>query len=264
MPHAVFLGASRGIGLHTVVTLLGSTTTAQWTATLLLRKPETITADPRFETYIKDGRVNIVQGDATSEADVRKLFPAGKKVDLIVTSVGGAPQVTWTGFTIDQPELCKDSTLALLHVLASLDVPIPRIVAVSSMGIGENHKVLPFAMRILYEYTLSVPHRDKEALEHLFLRASTKLTPPTKLPGGNFLPSEAIQSVRDSFVPELIIVRPAMLVGGDEPPKGKGTTKVAEDLSTYTVRRSEVGRFIAEECVPGQDQWVNKLPVVGY
>ncbi|WWD18511.1 hypothetical protein CI109_102963 [Kwoniella shandongensis] len=262
--HAVFLGASRGIGLFALLTLLQSSDQGQWTATLLLRKPEAITSDPRFKEYLEKGRVEIVKGDATNEEDVKKLFPVGKKVDLIVSSVGATPSFTWTGLHIDQPKLCMDSTLALLHVLAKLETPLPRVVAVSSMGIGDNHKVMPYVMQAAYSALLARPHRDKEALEYLLQKASIKLPLPSHAPDNTFLPESAIASVRDNFLPELIIVRPAALVGDDAPPKEKEKIKVGEDLSTYTVRRSEVGRFIAEDCVPGKDEWVNKFPVVGY
>lgn len=62
----------------------------------------------------------------------------------------------------------------------------------------------------------------------------------------------------------MIVVRPALFTGGDETALGKEKTKVGEEVYTYTIRRTEVARFIAEECVPGQDEWVGKNPVVGY
>jgi len=39
---------------------------------------------------------------------------------------------------------------------------------------------------------------------------------------------------------------------------------VGETTTTYQVNRREVARFIVDDCLPGKDEWVNKLPVVGH
>lgn len=86
MPHAVFLGASRGIGYHTALNLL-SDKSATWQVTMLLRKPEALATDKHFAPFIENGRVKTIQGDATNPADVQKLFDGGK-VDVVVSSIG--------------------------------------------------------------------------------------------------------------------------------------------------------------------------------
>lgn len=82
---AAFIGASRGVGYHTVVQLLSSPST-QWTAILLVRKPEALSSDPNLAEYISSGRLQLIKGDATVEDDIRQLFD--RQVDLLVTSIG--------------------------------------------------------------------------------------------------------------------------------------------------------------------------------
>jgi len=71
-------------------------------------------------------------------------------------------------------------------------------------------------------------------------------------------------SLPENILQEIILVRPAALMGGDELPKDGVVVRAQEKLKTWSVTRSEVGRFIAEECVPGRGQWVNKKPIVGH
>lgn len=256
--HVAFLGASKGSGYFALLEYLAAATTN--TAVLLLRKPDVLAADPKITPHVEAGRVRFVNGDATNEEDVAKLFK--DHVDVVVTSVGAAPNITWYGsISIDQPTLCTQATLALLHVLAGLE-KVPRVVAVSSMGIGANHHVMPLAMRVFYSWVLGVPHRDKESLEYLLMRASAvPFTHPT--PMSPLLTQEQVDSAKAGFIPEVIIVRPAFMPGGDEPARDKAHIQTAEDAYVYTVRRSEVGRFIAQDCLTG-GEWVGKGPVVGY
>ncbi len=83
--HAVLLGASRGIGYYTTLNLLSSPS-AEWTCILLLRKLATLESDEKLQPHIDSGRLKLIQGDATNESDVGKLFTG--HVDLVVTSVG--------------------------------------------------------------------------------------------------------------------------------------------------------------------------------
>lgn len=57
-------------------------------------------------------------------------------------------------------------------------------------------------------------------------------------------------------------MRPALLTDG--PAAGRPKLKAAEGLATYTCSRADVAEFIAAECLPGSEGWVNKCPVVGY
>ena len=50
--------------------------------TLLIRNVETIKTDPAFKSFLSDGPVQMIQGDANNEEDVRQLFV--DDVDFIV------------------------------------------------------------------------------------------------------------------------------------------------------------------------------------
>ncbi|RXK35760.1 hypothetical protein M231_07001 [Tremella mesenterica] len=139
--HAAFIGASRGCGLLILERYLKQNDAH--TAILLVRDPDTI-SDGRIGGFVNEGRVKFVKGDATKVEDVRKIFE--KKVDVVITSIGGASTMTITGAVLDQPLINTDATVALLIVLGALDYT-PRVIAVSSMGAGKNHSVMPLFMR---------------------------------------------------------------------------------------------------------------------
>ena len=206
-------------------------------------------------------------------------------------AIGAAPVISWKGVSIDQPTLCTDGMATLVKVLGKQAAPLPRVVALSSMGIGDSHDIMPLTHRVsprhtshhltsrslqsrmgvtdwgqvLYPWVLHAPHADKEGLEYLLFRASNfHATPTTHVPTDKIISTQAISTVPENILSEIIIVRPAWMVGGDEPPQPKEMMVSGEQVKTATVRRSEVGRFIVEECMPGSQTWVNKAPIIGY
>lgn len=80
----VFIGASKGIGYHALYHYLNSDTTN--TATLVLRKPELMDDDEVMGPYVKEGRVKVVEGDATDAEVIRRAMQGD--VDFVLTSVG--------------------------------------------------------------------------------------------------------------------------------------------------------------------------------
>lgn len=72
---------------------------------------------------------------------------------------------TWTGIKIDQPDLCVRAAITLVNALdkkQQAGEKLPRVIAITSMGLGDQHHVLPFAMKVstltsssLYIYTPS-------------------------------------------------------------------------------------------------------------
>lgn len=118
--------------------------------------------------------------------------------------------------------------------------------------------------QVMYTVLLSSPHADKEGLEYIMARSARGI--PT--PAASAYPPERILSAADrdgapqDVLPEVIIVRPALLTDGEV--RGKDKTRAANQLSTYTVSRKEIARFIVDECAPGHDDWVNQGVVVGY
>ena len=101
---------------------------------------------------------------------------------------------------------------------------------------------------------------DKMGLEYVARRSSTTFSTPASIPP--IVPSTALSTIKPDFLPEVIIVQPALLVDGE--PKGK--YRAAEHGSgAYTIRRSDIGGFIAEQCASREEkQWVGKNVVVAY
>ncbi|CAK9780817.1 unnamed protein product [Cutaneotrichosporon oleaginosum] len=278
--HIAIFGASKGIANHVLHDLLP---TAR--ITLLLRNPNVFDADAAVMDAVKDGRVKLVQGDATVEADVERaiesaevvLTSIGESVSLLLPTSsspasrllptppltpGGTPSFTLRGFKLDNPTVCTDAARALLRVLSRIPLSArPRVIAISSMGIGTNHSTMPLPLRILYPWLLSGPHADKEGLEYLLLRAASAFDAPS-LPAILAISGSADTSADpalENILPHLILVRPALLTDG-----APAAVRAAEDLSAYSVSRASVGRWIAQHCMPDQDQWVNRAPVLGY
>jgi hypothetical protein len=122
-------------------------------------------------------------------------------------------------------------------------------------------------MQWLYSLFLSQPHEDKYALEYLLQRASSVLPTPTSLPSEEILKQADYADLKTDFLPEIIILRPAILWGDGsvkEQAKGKDGTKVGKGLTVWMTNRAEVGRVIVEECLPGDDRWLNQLPTIGW
>lgn len=153
--------------------------------------------------------------------------------------------------------------------------PLPHVIAVSSMGLGQNHRHMPLALRvspwlskysrqILYPWMLSGPHADKEGMEYVLLRASSHFRTPEALPPSSILSDAERNMVPEDFLPRLTIVRPALFTDGEE--RGSGKLKAGEDLSTYSISRKDVALFISEQCLKEKEgvSWVNRTPVVGY
>lgn len=60
---------------------------------------------------------------------------------------------------------------------------------------------------------------------------------------------------------DLVIVRPSLLMNG----VAKKMYRVGEKLEgAWSVRRADVGWFVGEECLPGNDTWRNKGVTVSY
>jgi hypothetical protein len=208
------------------------------------------------------------------------LVPSVRPTNRAELIIGASPGFGLKGITIDQPHLCIDGAIALLRVLKDVDEK-PRVIVTSSMGIGKDHANLPFVMRVhlpppygtraddetLYKTFLDVPHQDKAGLEYLIKTASSSMPTPSSSEVPALLAKINHSQVSQDFLPEVIIVRPAAMMGTGAPSEqAKGAEKclVKEGASVWTINRAEVGRFIVEECLPGKGEWVNKSPTIGW
>ena len=142
--HTAIIGASKGCGYHAALDILRDPSN---TVTLLLRHPEGISSDPKFTSFIQEGRVKLVQGDATVEDDVSELFNCDK-VDLLISTIGGQPHFgITTGYYIDSP-VCTHFGLVLCNILASRPDVRPRVVITSTMGILGSYDCMPLFHRV--------------------------------------------------------------------------------------------------------------------
>lgn len=63
--------------------------------------------------------------------------------------------MTLTGFKLPIPNLCTVAAAAMLINVAKLpQATPPRVIVVSSMGIGSQHHIMPFALRVSFPPTL--------------------------------------------------------------------------------------------------------------
>ncbi|KAL7417139.1 hypothetical protein BDY24DRAFT_376818 [Mrakia frigida] len=266
----LLLGASRNIGHHLARLLLSEPSSSNTTLTLLLRRdlPETDALFPHIAT----GRVKIVKGDALVRDDVERAWveAGAKSCDAVVFTIGtpmDAPGfgIGLGGVTLPVANLCTLSLLNVLSVIASTPGADPKLIGLSSTGLGpEAHKRLPIAFRSLYGWLLKQAHDDKDGLEHLLHLAS--LHGPHPLPAPNPAPSDAILplALLDSLLPQVknpgnpfslsrvTIVRPGWLTGNPSLLTTSTVPAYAAEEKLWKpkcISREEVARFLFEECL---------------
>lgn len=116
-----------------------------------------------------------------------------------------------------------------------------------------------------YPWALSGPHTDKEGVEYCIFRASTHIPTPTTRPPEEIIPADVVDALPENILEETIVVRPAWFVGdNEEPQEGDVEPTIGERVTVSTVKRADVARFIVDACLPGNDTWVNKQPIIGF
>jgi len=152
---------------------------------------------------------------------------------------------------MDDPHVCERGVQALLdalqrlrkdHGLEETSQGVPHIVAVSSTGLSERTRDLPWLMIPMYRLLLGTAHADKRKMEKMLIESGERFT----------------------------VVRGSLYAGS-----GEGKIRVGvEDLvkgvveSTaigYTISREDVGRWVFEEIVEGEaGKWVGKAATITY
>ncbi|KIW08726.1 hypothetical protein, variant [Verruconis gallopava] len=216
-----------------------------------------------------DANLTIIQGNVTDISAVKKvLAPEGIPVSLVIFAVGGVPKFNWslfTPFTLDQPTICEDGSVVILAALRELrregvigEDQKPTMIAISSTGLTKRRDV-PIAFLWLYHVTLKIPHLDKKVMERLIAQAATE--------SGHEAPI-------DSFV----ILRPSLLMDG--PGLGMDSVRsgwVEHELAPhaargqatgpaigYTIRRSDVGRWLYENAIRNVQEWRGRCVSLTY
>jgi putative NADH-flavin reductase len=251
-PHKaiLFLGATGGCGLSALTHSLQ----AGHTCIALLRTPSRLNSLLPLDLSTLPN-LHLITGNAR-DADIlaKALIVPGSKgqlVDMVITSIGGKPD--FRRLTIDDPHVCQKGMEALLSALATVRTTYGldagkkiRLVALSSTGITDLGRDVPYLMYPLYHVLLKDPHKDKKALEELVKGSGERFT----------------------------LVRPSLLTDAGE---GAGQVRVGlEDVLAgkvessavgYTVSRQDVGKWIFEECIQEEGQgelWVGKAVTLSY
>ncbi|KAL0946448.1 hypothetical protein HGRIS_012671 [Hohenbuehelia grisea] len=261
------VGASKNIGYFTSLRLLA----AGANITFLLRSTSAFDNDEKMQGYIKSGKAHLVKGDGLVREDVQKAWTAASKhgpIDLLLFTVGGVPSYSLLkGFVITPPNLV---TQCLLNTLCTMpqQTDQPKIVALTSMGISHSaHSKVPLALKPIYGYALTEPHKDKLGAERLIAHVSGEPwdsknwdEPKAEIMGGaNWQQHEGLP--QPGSLNRILVVRPAMFAGEGceaEKPKGKRYRVSEGDISGYTITREDVAHFIADAVLNRWDEYEGK------
>ncbi|RUS22505.1 hypothetical protein BC937DRAFT_88718 [Endogone sp. FLAS-F59071] len=217
------IGATRGCGYN----FTSQAIEAGHQVSVLVRDPA------RLQLSDQDkAKIIIHKGDVCNYEDVRKLL---KDQDVVVSSIGIRVDMKMIRDGTDVT-ICKDGTISILEALKSIyddGLPVPRLIVVSSMGIGEHAKELPYLLWPFYHIVLHKPHIDKDRMEKAVIEAS-------------------------DWLKQWILVRPALLTDG----KHTGNYRVIETANGYTISRADVADFIIKNLT--SKEWVQKGPVLAY
>lgn len=168
--------------------------------------------------------------------------------------------------------------LVLVKVLGDLKRErgsVPALVTVSVTGVGSSRVNLPYiyqvsrsislVLRLHTERQLVLPWLlqqtidDKRGVETVLSRASIHLTPDSDSPSSLVLDTSSLDSVTDSFLPNVMIVRPAQLKDTD----GTRRLRAGETISTYSTGRVELGKWIGQ-ALGDRETWMNRRITVGF
>ena len=206
-----------------------------------------------------DAHLRIVQGDARDERALRAVLapPAGagavttapadgayaydhaRAVQQVVSGMGAIPWSTAPDWAI-----CADFATTLVAALRSLQLPAgaaPFLSAVSTTGITAGPRDVPLALVPLYHVALAKPHVDKRAMEAAFTDAA-----------------------QEGLLRGVCCVRPTLLTSGAEHERARVRVGSVEQPELgYMVSRMDVGRWIHEELVQGDEMtWAGTKPTL--
>ncbi|KAL2272041.1 hypothetical protein VTJ83DRAFT_1412 [Remersonia thermophila] len=252
----LFLGATGGVALSTLRRCLS----AGYSCIALCRNPATLSNLLSSSSGPSDAalpsNLTIVQGNAHSASSLAACLvhpnDPTRLVDAVIFSIGAKP--TLSG--IDDPHVCEKGMSALLEALRAVRAGEanpsgkPRLVAVSSTGVGTLGRELPWAMVPMYKLLLGQAHKDKRAMESLVVEAGKKGEVEWTI-------------IRGSLYTDGPATEGKVRAGWEDPVAGtRGQVPIG-----YTISREDVGKWVFEKCVEGEGdgrEWVGKVAVLTY
>lgn len=239
-----FFGPTGGCANAALVLSLGS----GHFCSALSRTPSKLTemlASKGVTQAVMDSKLRIVQGDARDEAALRAVIAPASLTAGIITDKAYAhnsrntASVIISGIGMDpfakqwDTTICQDYSATLAKALASLDdaAAAPFVTAISTTGISNGPRDVPLPLVPLYHVGLKAAHADKRIMEANLLEAKTAGT-----------------------ARGVCLVRPTLLGGSKE--KGIGAIRAGSENKPqmgYLISRLDVGRWIFEECVVGDE-----------
>lgn len=127
--------------------------------------------------------------------------------------------------------ICQEGIDTIKEVLQSRKGVKPLLVAISTTGLSDFGRDIPLLMVPFYYFLLSIPHKDKKAMEQKIIAGVVG---------------------EDAPFGEFAIVRASLLTNGEcgkiraEVEDGKVISSAAIG---YTISRKDVGRYIFEEII---------------
>ncbi|KAI0697313.1 hypothetical protein C8T65DRAFT_582797 [Cerioporus squamosus] len=279
--HAFALGASKNLGYHATFRLLKK----GYTVTLLLRSTSVFDNDEQMQPFVRNGKAQLVRGDALNKDDVRKGWEAaiqagGGKVDAVLFAIGGRPSFSMSrGLALDPPGLCTASLLNVLTTIPdSLRAPEtqPRFVIITALGItSEMRAELPLVLKPIYSVFLRFTMVDKLGIERAVAHCAGWPWTSKDEPANDVLPpgwQSTPGLLGQGELKHVVIVRPAALTDGecrgDEAGKtGQAPYRTSKDTTmsgAYTVSRQDVAHFVVEDVLPRWSEWEGSGVALAY
>ncbi|KAH8926355.1 hypothetical protein BT69DRAFT_1348100 [Atractiella rhizophila] len=269
----IFFGASRGCAFYAALHTLKHTSR---TCFLLLRKPDLFQETEEYKSLEEKqkSRCVIIPGDAFKKEDIQRIFEiAGSDCRTVVSSIGMAPSQGHFGLpklefacgvqaVFPVKDVCERSMATILDVVGDLHKIDGRkytFIVVSSMGLGdEGHKKLVLPLKP-YFGMISVPHRDKEAMEVLLCH-SAGVPMPREYPEPRLRLASKLSTMPVGTI-DLFLIWPAILLDGKEAPAEK-VKELSDETKAYAINRSDIGAWIGRLVEKG-DEEMKKSPWFG-
>lgn len=203
--HVAVFGATGGTGREIVRQALD----LGYRVNALVRDPAKLT--------LTHPDLTLVTGNVLEPNDVARTLQG---CDAVVISLGSAPN--------DPAQVVSQGTRHILDAMAA--AAIRRVVVITSLGVGDSKRQVPFFFKILAMTALRGVMADKEVQE---------------------------QIVRQSGL-DWIIVRPGGLIDG--PPTGDYTAGLDRSIKAGQVSRGNVAAFVLQQL--SDDRYLHATPAI--